>query len=110
MTRLPILAAIFLMAAATPQLAAAAPAVSHKAIRVSDLDLETDAGARAMLRRIRQAAFDVCGSPSGHSGADLDAIDRCQRDAVTRAVARLDRRLVTLAYEKRVPARLYVRR
>ena len=107
----PILAALLaLSTVGAPALAAAPPAVPQARVAYSDLDLDSARGAKVMLHRIRLAAVDVCGSPAGRDSHEVLRFDACYQDAVSRAVAGLDRRLVTLAYEKRGSDRLYVRR
>ena len=107
----PFLAALFaLTAIGAPALAAAPPSVPQAKVAHGDLNLDSAHGAKAMLHRIRLAAVDVCGSPAGRDSQEVLRFDACYQDAVARAVAGLDRRLVTLAYEKRGSDRTYVRR
>lgn len=98
-----------LMAATTAEAAPAQPAPATT-IRVGDLDLRDEAQARQMLVRIRNASAAVCRATPGASGNDIGAIelyDRCFREAVARAVGRLDAPLVTAAHEaKAAPRRL----
>jgi UrcA family protein len=84
-----------------------APTGSSAKVAYSDLDLGSDAGAQAMLGRIRKAAVEVCRSqPEGGSSADVMArFESCRRDTVARAVKQLGSPSVQAAYEAR-PIRL----
>jgi UrcA family protein len=86
------------LAASQPALArAAAPDSDQVSIRVSyaDLNLDSRAGAEALLRRVGQAAESVCGSrPSDHLD-DLMIYRACVRSVADRAVANLGHPLVS---------------
>jgi UrcA family protein len=63
----------------------------------SDLDLRNDAGARAMLKRLENAAYHVCGGdPRRQPTYKImpkhvkAVINECREDAVARAVAAVD--------------------
>jgi UrcA family protein len=86
---------------------AAAPALGRDAqvgeirVAIGDLNLERDAGARALLGRLRDAAEKVCGVR-----ADLERDLRyrtearsCVREAVDAAVERLNAPRVTALHE-----------
>ncbi len=78
-----------------------------EAVRTSDLDLSTPAGAAVMLRRINHAARDVC-SPEPVRITNLeDSADyqRCMRGATNRAVGTLNTPAVTYAYTRRRDSR-----
>lgn len=65
-----------------------------------DLNLESEAGARAMLRRLSAASNRVCG---GHPGVTTDLLRMrswraCRRDSLTSAVAQLDAPYVSRLY------------
>jgi UrcA family protein len=71
----------------------------------SDLDLSAPAGAKVMLRRIHNAAAQICGPmPSDwlHYGRQYDA---CIKQTVDRAVARLGAPMVTAMSEGATPVR-----
>ncbi len=86
------------VAAGQPALArAAAPDSDQVSIKVSyaDLNLDSRAGAEALLRRVGQAAESVCGSrPSDHLD-DLMIYRACVRGVADRAVANLGHPLVS---------------
>jgi UrcA family protein len=59
-------------------------------VEAGDLDLASDAGAAAMIRRLDHAAADLCAGPNsplfpGREGRAW----RCRKDAMAAAVARL---------------------
>jgi UrcA family protein len=73
--------------------AAAAPETETVSItvRVADLDLQSDAGARVALQRIRHAAYVVCGEEPDARDLTRQAMVRaCVRDAANRTVASAD--------------------
>jgi len=87
-------------------LAVAAPAAAEPPrqllmarVSTSGLDLRSDAGAAAMLRRLDSAATELCALPSsmlfpGNSGRE----HRCRRDAIASAVERLRTPQLTRAH------------
>ncbi|HEY2357092.1 MAG TPA: UrcA family protein [Phenylobacterium sp.] len=85
--------------AARPAPASAVPTV---AVRYADLNLESVAGARAMLVRIRKAAANVCRNSPGMDGNGADTVlrfEQCYRQSVLRAVVALNAPLVAAAYQ-----------
>jgi UrcA family protein len=93
-----------LLAAALATSAAAAPAAPAGdrvsiAVRVADLDIQSDAGARIALQRIRKAAREICGEePDIRDLARQPLVKACMRDTVNAAVASADSpALTTLA-------------
>ena len=88
MTRLALLALAVLLAA---EPAAAAPRQKLMAVRLelSDLDLSTQAGTAAALRRLDATARDLCArTPSPLFPGWEGRAWKCRRDAVAAAVAR----------------------
>jgi UrcA family protein len=71
-------------------------------VKYADLDLASDAGAAALLRRIEAAARQVCGDPR-----ELQPLTRstrvrhCNTQAIEHAVTALGAPKVTLAYRIR---------
>jgi UrcA family protein len=66
-------------------------------VSYSDLDLRGDAGARAMLKRLENAAYHACGGdPRRQAGYKImprhvtAVIKECREDAIARAVASVD--------------------
>lgn len=81
---------LFTIAATALALAAslsASPAVAQNvptpatAVSYADLDLRTEAGVRALDRRIRAAVREACGSASSFDSAGKDAVRDCRADA-----------------------------
>jgi UrcA family protein len=69
--------------------AAAEPAESiSQAVRVADLDLQSPAGARVALLRLRQAARTICGDNTGSRDLRQQMLfEACMREAVNATVA-----------------------
>jgi UrcA family protein len=93
----PLSAAVIVASGANAQaLPAHHPAVTSKIVFIGDLNLSSEAGAKAALQRIEVAASNVCGDRP-----DLRTLDRtdhyqvCVRTAVDHAVASLDSPLMT---------------
>lgn len=93
------LAALAAVLVSGPTYASAETEVRERSRTISyaDLDLNTEAGARTVLKRIGRAARQVCFSGVSGVTHDLHAL-KCRRNAVRDAVARLDRPMVTIAY------------
>lgn len=73
-------------------------------VHVGDLDLSTSEGAKAALSRIHKAAQQICGPDQDLK--DLNSrsqFDQCVSQAVDRAVASLDRPMVTAANGHHTP-------
>jgi UrcA family protein len=73
----------------------------HATVKFSDLDINTEAGARTLVGRIRGAARRVC-APEPHSSASLR--DRqnfrdCRAGAMSTTVAQLNNPHVQQAYD-----------
>ena len=84
----PALLAAALMAGPGASAAATEPAVAVAKVRVADLNLESDAGARVALTRIHRAAVKVCGGePEARLLERRAAYEGCVREAVDRTVA-----------------------
>jgi UrcA family protein len=87
---------------------AAAPTVDalpQVVVKFADLDLATDAGATALLRRIEAAAEQICGNPRGLQPLDrLVRVQQCNAQAIARAVTDLGAPKVTLVYRARYQA------
>ena len=82
--------------ASTP---AATENVRQAVVSYSDLNLETEAGANTLLRRIKFAARRVCGvNDAGLMAMEFRAqLHRCAEQATARAVADVDARTVVVA-------------
>jgi len=64
-------------------------------VKSGDLDLSTKDGARELLRRIHGAAETVCASPSGDTLYRYYSFQPCVRNAMDRAVGRVNNSMVT---------------
>lgn len=72
---------------------------------VGDLDLATESGASAMLRRIKSAARELCALPSSALFRNTQGLEwKCRRGAMDAAVERLKAPKLTLAYAQSVSA------
>jgi UrcA family protein len=73
------------------------PGAPHSvAVRYADLNLSSEAGARAMLDRITDAASRACGGDVDLRMLERRALyNRCKADTIDRAVRALDAPLVT---------------
>ena len=63
--------------------------IKSEAIKVSDLDLKSMAGAETLIGRIRGAAKHVCSPRPTHKAnfKDVSDYDKCMSDAIERAVS-----------------------
>jgi UrcA family protein len=68
-------------------------------VSYADLDLETEAGAKTLVRRIKFAARRVCGvNDAGLLAMEFRAqLHRCAEQATARAVADVDARTIVVA-------------
>jgi UrcA family protein len=72
--------------------------VPHKVVSFHDLNVDTPEGAAVLYRRINAAAYEVCGNPDRYDLSELK-LQRCVKDAVSRAVAQVDRPMLTSLYQ-----------
>ncbi|MGV3729334.1 MAG: UrcA family protein [Sphingopyxis sp.] len=85
MQKLMILAVTAAAFVGQPVSAEPAPAKASVAVAHHDLDLRTEAGAKALDRRIWRAVVEVCGDAPGYDIAGKNDVRQCRRD--TRAMA-----------------------
>ncbi|ABF52426.1 UrcA family protein [Sphingopyxis alaskensis] len=85
MTKLLILATAAAALVGQPASAEPAPTSPSVAVAHDDLDLSTDAGVKALDRRIWRAVVAVCGEAPGYDLAGKNDVRQCRRD--TRALA-----------------------
>jgi UrcA family protein len=72
---------------------------------VGDLDLTTQNGAAAMLRRIKSAARELCALPRSEMIRNTEGLEwKCRRGAMDAAVERLKAPKLTIAYAQWVSA------
>jgi UrcA family protein len=95
-----------LLALVPAALALTAPAALAKPaglrVEYADLNLNSEAGAEVMLRRLNRAAASVCGDSYGRRPIEArEAVRACMSDAVERAVSALDHPTVTALYRGR---------
>jgi UrcA family protein len=75
---------------------AAGERIASVAVRYDDLDLNRQAGVRAMYGRLQRAAADVCGDPLRAGSRFVSSTWRsCMTRTVDRAVLDVDRPLLT---------------
>lgn len=74
----------------------------EKTIEIGDLDLDREHGARAALRRIENAARDVCvgAHPSRELGERMEE-RKCVETTTARTIRQLNAPLVTAYYNRR---------
>ena len=73
----------------------------HATVKFADLNINTEAGARTLVGRIRGAARRVC-APEPHSSASLrdrQNFSQCRTGAMSTAVAQLNNPHVQQAYD-----------
>lgn len=105
-------------AAATAALAltslVATPALARdisQNVSYANLDLGTEAGARAMLERIDDAARSVCGDTRGRiSLSERTVVRACIAETKQQAVAELNNPTVTAMFEGQAPAVIIAQR
>lgn len=85
MQKLLILAALAAVSIGQPVSAQTAPANPSVAVVHRDLDLRTEAGTKALDRRIWRAVVEVCGTAADFDIAGKNDMRQCRRD--TRRVA-----------------------
>jgi UrcA family protein len=80
--------------------AAEPPTDYSQQVKVADLNLASEAGARTLLQRIRHAATGVCASAQDDPRFQWTnpSYRRCVREASDRAVASLNSPMVTAIY------------
>jgi len=78
--------------------AAQADEVAHKVVRFKDLNLSSTEGAAVLYERIKRAAQEVCGTWDNYDPSRLHLMQTCINDAVSRAVAQVDRPMLTSLY------------
>jgi len=72
-------------------LAADGPAEPSKAIKYSDLNLNTSVGVAALYQRIERAASEVCQLPQGTKQLKIESeIKACRADSVDRAIVQVN--------------------
>jgi UrcA family protein len=94
-------ASAFLGAAALPTTTVSAREQAQMRVRIGDLDLQSDRGAKAALRRIKTQSSRFCGDAYSYAWhSQRVATRKCQRQMVALAVSKLDAPIVTAMYQK----------
>jgi UrcA family protein len=96
------LIAIGLMALSAAS-ASAQPALNGEQIKVSTagLDLNTESGARTLLKRIEHAAAQVCGGEPSNRMDRIKTFRPCTKEVMNRTVSEINAPTVTALYEGR---------
>lgn len=89
-----LLAAALLAGAAT-QAPADEPDGNSLTVRYADLNLDREAGVASLYRRLTSAAKQVCAEHAGKTLVEKQAHAACIDQAITTAVARIGRPVVT---------------
>ncbi|USI78121.1 UrcA family protein [Sphingopyxis sp. USTB-05] len=90
MQKLLILAALAAVSIGQPASAQTAPANPSVAVAHKDLDLRTEAGTKALDRRIWRAVVEVCGTAPDFDIAGKNDVRQCRRDTKRVASAQAD--------------------
>jgi UrcA family protein len=87
------------MIASATQAAEPANAPPHKVVSFRDLNLNTAEGAAVLYKRIKSAAIEVCGVSDSFDLARMYVPRTCMSEAVSRAVAQVDRPMLTSLHQ-----------
>jgi UrcA family protein len=74
--------------------------VAHKVVSFRDLNLNSPEGVEALYKRIRNAAHEVCADPYRYDLSE-SKLRPCIDDAMSRAIAQVDRPLLTSLYQSK---------
>jgi UrcA family protein len=72
----------------------------HKVVSFKDLNLNSPEGAAVLYKRIKSAAYDVCGGPDRYDLSQFK-VEICVRDAVSRAVVQVNNPMLTSLHESK---------
>jgi UrcA family protein len=87
------------MIASAAQAGEPADAPPHKVVSFRDLNLNTTEGAEVLYKRIKSAAVEVCGVSDSFDLARMYVPRTCINEAVSRAVAQVNRPMLTSLYQ-----------
>jgi UrcA family protein len=87
------------MVANAAQAGEPADARPHKVVSFKDLNLSTEEGAAVLCKRIKSAAIEVCGHSDSFDLARAYYPQICINEAVSRAVAEVNRPMLTSLYQ-----------
>lgn len=75
-------------------------------VKIGDLNVHTDTGARTAFKRINNAAREFCGPLQGYSATYSQEVRDCRKDMVDKAVSKLDAPLVTALHTPQATTQL----
>ncbi|HEU0310581.1 MAG TPA: UrcA family protein [Sphingomicrobium sp.] len=84
--------AMLLAFSATPALAEP-PVIATSIVQTADLDLSSQAGQRALDRRLSQAVNEVCGTASDTDVAGKNDVRRCRAETLASLADERDQRI-----------------
>ena len=102
MQKLLILAALAAVSTGQPASAQTAPANPSVAVAHRDLDLRTEAGAKALDRRIWRAVVTVCGTAPDYDIEGKNEVRQCRRDTRRVASAEADLAIAGAARDQKI--------
>jgi len=75
-------------------------------VNYRDLDLETESGAQALIRRVSKAAVHACGGRPSGAPIELYSVAKarfeiCRSNAVQSTITKLNHPMVTMLFERR---------
>ena len=92
-------AALFFASAPARSAPVAAGTDVVRVVATADLDLSSEAGRKALDRRIGRAVVELCGQASDADLVGLNAVRECRADALAQAYQARDRRLALRSIE-----------
>jgi UrcA family protein len=94
-----------------PLLTAQADEIPRQVVKFSNRDLQADAGVHQLYARIQTAARAVCEAYDTHTIGSMTVVNRCRDQAVSGAIAELNKPALTRYHaEQSVQPMLVVRR
>jgi UrcA family protein len=72
----------------------------HKVVSFKDLNLNSPEGVAVLYKRIKSAAYDVCGAPDRYDLSQFKT-EICVRDAVSRAIVQVNNPMLTSLHESK---------
>jgi len=75
-------------------------------VKVGDLNVHSDAGARTAFKRINNAARNFCGPLQGYSPGYQAEVRACRKEMTDKAVSKLDAPLVTALHTPQATTQL----
>ena len=79
-------------------------------VRIGDLNLHHEEGAKVALHRIKSAATRFCGGEITSPLEFANSVNSCRKDMTEKAVVQLNTPLVTALYAPRASTTQYARR